>query len=87
MKLDANKVGLVLGLMVGGAHLLWAVLVAIGWGQPLLNFIFWLHLLSNPYQVAPFDITAATLLVIITFAVGYIVGWIFATLWNKIYKA
>jgi NADH:ubiquinone oxidoreductase subunit 6 (subunit J) len=77
---------MVLGFFLGGAHFLWAILVAIGWGQVLLNFIFWLHMLSNPYQVAAFDFTAALLLVVVTFGVGYVVGWIFASLWNKVHK-
>lgn len=87
MKLDANRVGLVFGLFIAGLHLLWSILVAIGWGQMLLNFVFWLHMLSNPNQVAPFDFTATVLLLIISFVVGYVVGWVFSSLWNKLRKA
>lgn len=86
MKLDANRVGLVFGLFVAGLHLLWSILVVIGWAQMLLNFVFWLHMLGNPYQVMPFDFTAVILLLVITFAVGYAVGWVFSSLWNRLYK-
>jgi hypothetical protein len=53
----------------------------------LLNFVFWLHMLSNPYQVAPFDLAAAVSLLVIAFLVGYVIGWIFSSLWNKLHKA
>lgn len=87
MKLKASRVGLVLGLFIAGLHLLWSIIVAIGWGQMLMNFISWFHMLSSQQQVAPFDLTAAFFMVLITFAVGYVIGWIFSTLWNKLYKA
>ncbi|MDE2025663.1 MAG: hypothetical protein KGJ07_04170 [Patescibacteria group bacterium] len=78
-----QKTALVVGLFVGGFHLLWSVLVLLGFGQPLLDFIYWLHFLANPFIVAPFDITRALLLIIVTFLVGYTGGWCFALLWNK----
>lgn len=86
MKLDSNQVALTLGLLVGGLHLVWSVLVALGLAQGLLDFIFWVHMLANPYQVTGFDITKAGMLVVITFAVGYGVGYLFAHVWNKVHK-
>ena len=86
MKLNVQKTALTLGVFLGGFHLLWSVLVLIGWAQPLLNFIFWLHMIQNPYMVTGFDITQALLLIIVTFGVGYMMGWIFAMLWNKMHK-
>jgi hypothetical protein len=35
---NPNKLGLVLGALYGGWHLLWAMLVGIGWAQSILNF-------------------------------------------------
>ncbi|MDP3973747.1 MAG: hypothetical protein Q8P92_02855 [Candidatus Daviesbacteria bacterium] len=86
MKLNPNKVALTLGLMIGGGHLGWSLLVALGLAQPLLDFIFSIHMVANPYQVTGFDITKALMLVVITFGVGYGVGYIFANVWNKINK-
>lgn len=86
MKLNPNKVALTLALLAGGGHLGWSILVALGLAQGLLDFIFSLHMIANPYQVTGFDIMKAGTLVVITFAVGYVVGYIFAHVWNKIHK-
>lgn len=86
MKLDPKKTGLSLGLMVGGVHVLWSILVALGLAQGLLDFIFGLHMIANPEQVTGFDIMKAGTLIVITFGVGYVVGYIFSNIWNKVHK-
>ncbi len=86
MKLNPSKTGLALGFMIGGVHLVWSILIAVGLAEGLLDFIFSLHMLVNPYQVSEFDIIKAGLLVVITFVVGYGVGYIFANVWNKVHK-
>ena len=86
MELNPSKVALTLGVLLGGWHLVWSVLVALGLSQPLLDFIFSMHMLANPYQVTGFDVTKAGILVVITFMVGYVVGYIFANVWNKVHK-
>lgn len=72
--------------MLGGFHLGWAILVAIGLAQSLLDFIFGLHMIANPYQVTGFDVTKAIMLVVVTFVVGYVLGYVFATVWNNVHK-
>lgn len=86
MKLNPSKTGLALGFMIGGAHLVWSILIAVGLAQGLLDFIFSLHMVANPYQVSDFDITKAVMLIAVTFAVGYGVGYVFANIWNKVHK-
>lgn len=86
MKLNPSKVALTLGVFFGGFHLLWSILVALGLAQGLLGFIFGLHMLANPYQVTGFDVSKAGILIVITFAVGYVVGLVFANVWNKVHK-
>ncbi len=86
MKLNPSKVALTLGVLIGGFHLGWSFLVALGLAQGLLDFVFSIHMLANPYQVTGFDITKAGMLVVITFGVGYGVGYIFANVWNKVHK-
>jgi len=41
-----SKVGLVIGALIGGWHVVWALLVLIGWEQPILDFIFWAHMIK-----------------------------------------
>jgi hypothetical protein len=37
---NPSKVGLVIGALIGGWHVVWALLVLIGRAQPILDFIF-----------------------------------------------
>ena len=84
--MNKNKIGLVFGSFAGFVHLVWSVLVALGWAQPLINFIYNLHMLANPPVVMAFSISKAIALILVTFAVGYIVGRVFAFLWSKIHN-
>ena len=86
MKLNPSKVALTFGALLGGWHLVWSILVALGLAQGLLDFIFGLHMIANTYQVTGFDITKAGMLVVITLLVGYGVGYVFANVWNKVHE-
>lgn len=79
----ANHVGLVVGLLVGGWHLLWSALVATGAAQPLMDFVFWLHFIRPVYVIEKFEPLRAVGLVLLTATVGYAVGGAFALLWNR----
>lgn len=84
--INPHRAGLVLGTLMGGWHLLWALLVAFGWAQALLNFAFWMHFLNAPFTVARFQAWIAVVLVLVTTSIGYIVGYILGVLWNWIHK-
>jgi hypothetical protein len=84
--LNKNKTGLALGSLFGLLHLVWSVLVYFGWGQSLLNFIFTLHSLTTPVTVIGFDIMRSVGLIIVTSVVGYVFGYVFASIWNKVHK-
>lgn len=86
MQIDKNKTGLTFGFFVSFIHLVWSVLVALGVAQALLNFIYTLHMLSASITVMPFDLTKALGLIVITFLVGYVFGWLMAFFWNKCFK-
>lgn len=81
-----NKVGLIVGSFMGLFHLLWSVLVATGVAQVLINWIYKLHFLNNPFIVGPFSVKIAAALVAVTFVVGYVAGWFFVFLWNLAHK-
>ena len=81
-----NKVGLVLGALMGAWHLCWVLLVAVGWAQPVLNFVFWMHFLNQPYTVRAFQPGVAAILIAITAATGYVTGYVLGMLWNCIHR-
>lgn len=81
-ELDKNEIGLIVGVFFGLIHLTWAVLVAAGFAKTVLDWIYGLHFLSNPFKVQEFNVTNAFFLVVVTFAAGYVLGWIFTAVWN-----
>jgi hypothetical protein len=81
-----TKTALTVGVFVGGLHLVWSILVAFGWAQALIDFIFWAHMFTLPLVVKAFDATAAVTLIIITSIVGYALGYISALIWNRIHR-
>ena len=84
---NQNKVGLVMGALLGGFHLLWSVLVLLNIAQPIYDFILWAHMIHLAIIIGPFDATAAVTLIILTAVVGYVVGYIGALIWNRIHRA
>ena len=82
----ANRAGLVFGALLGGWHLAWALLVAVGWAQPLIDFVFWIHFIKPIYVVEPFNAGTALILIIVTSAIGYALGLGFGVLWNKLHR-
>lgn len=85
--LDQHKAGLVVGVFIGGWHIIWSILVLIGWGQALIDFILWAHMVHLPYIVGPFDVPPAATLIVLTTVTGYAIGWIFAFIWNRLHRA
>ncbi|MEK7586775.1 MAG: hypothetical protein AAB453_02815 [Patescibacteria group bacterium] len=86
MKIDKNKTGLTFAFLISLMHLFWSILVALGLAQVLLNFVFKIHMLSLPVTVMPFNLTNALMLVVVTFIIGYVFGWLMAFFWNKFFK-
>ena len=81
-----NKAGVIFGAIVGGWHLLWSLLVVLGLAQLILDFIFWMLFIKPVYVVEPFNAGTAAVLVITTAIIGYVVGWLFGALWNRVHK-
>ena len=84
---NPNKVGLVIGALIASWHLLWAALVLLSWAQPLIDFVFWAHMIQPVYVIKAFDPKAAITLIVITFISGYAFGFVGALFWNKLHRA
>ncbi|WP_242918067.1 hypothetical protein [Caulobacter sp. CCUG 60055] len=84
MRISLLSAGGTLALFVGLGHLAWALMVAIGWAEPLLDLIFRLHFLTVQLSVAPFDLGRALALVGLTAFGGFVSGCLLAAIWNLI---
>lgn len=86
-KLSKAKTGLALGLFLAVVHAAWAILVALGVAQGLIDWVTEMHMMDNPYIVFDFSLGAAIGLLVLTFVIGYVLGWVFAALWNSLRKS
>lgn len=84
---NPNKVGLVFGAVFALVHVVWSILVATGLGQSLYDFVLWANMVHLSVVIGPFDATAFVTLIIVTALVGYLVGYVGATVWNKVHRS
>jgi hypothetical protein len=71
------RMSFIWGMCLSSLHLCWVFLIATGWAQPLLDFIFKLHMLNPPFQVQAFNPLLALGLLGMTFLVGCFYGVVF----------
>jgi hypothetical protein len=86
-QMNVCKAGLVLGFVLGGWHLCWSILVASGWAQSVIDFVFWMHFIKPVYVIEPFAIARAAILIVATAGLGFVIGSVFALVWNALHKA
>lgn len=84
--LNPQKTGLALGKLLGGIHLVWAILVALGWAQGLVEFSMWAHMVKMPVVVQAFDLSAAATVIIVATLIGYVLGFVFAKISNWLHR-
>jgi len=80
------KTGVTLGIVLGIWHLGWAAIVAAGWAQTVVDFLFRLHFVAPVLTIQPFDAKTAALLVAVTTAAGFVLGAIGAFAWNQLHR-
>lgn len=88
MILDKNRAGLSVGIFMAIVHAIWALMVAIMPNalQSSLNWIFNVHFLEPIWILTQFNFLDSILLVIATFVIGYVFGWLFALAHNLHHK-
>ncbi len=86
MNFNKNRMGLTLGSLFSLSHLLWVIIVALGFGQKILDSAHSYHFVGGDHPVESFTFLTALLGVIFAFICGYIVGWLFACIWNYFKK-
>jgi hypothetical protein len=84
--ISKNKLGVVVGSAFGIWHLAWALLVAFGIAQWLLDWTFRLHFIEPAYVVTTFQPLQAIGLIVVTSVLGYLTGWIVAASWNWLHE-
>jgi hypothetical protein len=77
------KLGAASAAVLGGIHVVWALLVAVGVAQGFMDFIFRLHFILPILNVGPFDLATAVGLVALTSAVGFVAGYLLAICINS----
>ena len=80
------KAGVTFGALLGACHFFWALLVALGWAQPLIDFVFWMHLIQPVFVIRPFSLPAAAALVVFTSIAGFVIALLVAVLWNRLHR-
>ena len=82
-RIQPHRAGLAFGALLATWHFFWAVLVAAGVAQALIDFIFNLHMITPPYHIAGFRFAMAAGLIAVTAGIGYISGFLAAVIWNR----
>ena len=81
-RINPIKAALAVAIVLGLYHLIWVMLVAAGCAKPIMDFVLRLHFIRINYEIAPFDGVTAASLVAVTFALGAVIGLVFALVWN-----
>ena len=81
-RVNPAKAAVSVGAVFGIWHLIWVTLVATGSAKPILDLVLKLHFLEFEYGLSPFAASTAIMLVGLTFAIGAVLGLLFALVWN-----
>jgi hypothetical protein len=84
-KLNKNQVALTLGIFAALVHLVWSIAVAIGI-QTYIDWVLLLHSIKLDLILTNVVILNVIMLLVLAFIGGYIIGYVFAVLYNYIGK-
>lgn len=84
MKISKKRIALSLGITFAIFHSGWLVLSLIGVGHLWFRWMHELHFLRLEYEILNFDLLTALLGIGAAFVMGYLVGWVFGFVWEKV---
>lgn len=84
IKINKNKAGLSLGITFAVFHSAWLILSLVGIGHLWFRWMHELHFMKANYEMLSFDLLTALLGIGATFVTGYLVGWVFGLVWEKV---
>lgn len=82
LQFNKNQTGLTLGTLFGLMHLLWVLAVGLGLGQGVADYWHQKHFVTDMHTLGAFGISNAIIGIVLALISGYIIGWVFAALWN-----
>jgi|KBSMisStandDraft_5_1062788.scaffolds.fasta_scaffold285591_1 hypothetical protein len=77
------KLGFTFGSLAAILHIGWALVVAAGFGQTLVDFALRIHFFTPNTEVEPFEIGRALVLIAVTFSAAFIVAALGGAIWNS----
>ncbi len=83
--MNKHTFALSVGLFASFMHLVWSIFVFAGWAGPILSFAQMMHFIDAPFTILPFSLIHAFSLIILAFIIPYAIGYVFATIWNKVH--
>lgn len=81
-QLSTHGTGMTLGSFAALVHLVWLIFIGFGWAKGFADWLLSLHMLNLTVKMAAFSWGTAIMLLIVTFIIGYLFGWVFAGIWN-----
>ena len=83
---NSIKLGIAFGALLGATHLSWALLIALGWAQSLMDFVFWMHFIRPIYAIQPFSLSTAATLVVFSTVSGFFIAFVFGVILNELHR-
>ena len=80
--LNPMKTAVVLAVLLGGWHAVWSLFVATGIAQWVMDFVLWMHFIRPVFTIEAFDPVRMLVLLVVTSALGFVIGYVLALLWN-----